>query len=326
MLKELTKESKIEGLTVIIEKRQELLTKGGKPYLALTVRDKTASIGAKLWDYKVDKHEDMKEGNVIQIWATIDAFNGALQLNIKDVAGSLEDPTLFYKRTRFDVETLWSDLVMLVNSFKEPMTKFVAEEILLKQVPFIDAFKKAPAAKTVHNAWYGGLLEHVHGLVAIAEPVIKHYQEKYRKDISRDKVMFGLLMHDAGKIIEYDYNKPSFDFTAIGVFTNHMVIGPAWVYEKANKWWAESGLTNTEHERFKLERAHLMHLLAAHHGQIEWGSPIVPASIEALLVHHLDNLDSKVMHALELIEGKEGNVPGFSERSFFEKTQYYQGV
>lgn len=327
-LKNLAKENNVEGMLVLIEKRQELVTKSGKPYLALTVRDKTASIGGKLWDYKADKHGSVKEGSVVQIWATVDEFNGALQLNLKDISESLDDPTQFFKHTRFEVEAMWSDLVILIHSFKEEMTKFVAEEILLKHDVFIDAFKKAPAAKTVHNAWYGGLLEHVHSLVSIADPVINHYQKRYCKQISRDKVMFGLLMHDAGKIIEYDYNTPSFNPTAVGVFTNHMVIGPAWVYEKANQFMATAQdlykASPAAMTRFKLERAHLMHVIAAHHGQIIWGSPVVPASIEAIIVHHLDNLDSKVMHALELVEGKTGNVPGFSERSYFEGTQFCQ--
>lgn len=324
-LKEMTKDSIVENMIVLIEDRKEAVTKNGKPYLNLVVRDKTGSIQARLWDYAEAKHGKCQSNTAAQIWATVEEFGGALQLNLKQIEESLAEPTQFYKHTRFQVEEMWSDLVKLVGGFDEPMTRFVCEEILLKHDVFIDAFKKAPAAKTVHNAWYGGLLEHVHSLTTIADPIIRHYQKRYDKPISRDKVMFGLIMHDAGKIIEYDYSKPSFDMTAIGTLTNHMVLGPAWVYEKANQFILTVNKTIQSEAvvaGFKLERAQLMHVLAAHHGQIEWGSPVVPATLEAILVHHLDNLDAKMLHAIELIEGKPGPIPGFSERSFFEKTGF----
>jgi 3'-5' exoribonuclease len=130
-----------------------------------------------------------------------------------------------------------------------------------------------------------------------------------------DKVLFGLIFHDAGKMHEYDPASPTFDVSLIGYLTPHIVLGPAWVYEAARQLPPELAAN-------RLEIAHLMHLLAAHHGQEEWGSPVRPASLEALIVHHLDNLDSKVMHALELATHKPGPVQGMSERSFAERTPY----
>lgn len=321
-LKNVTKETPVEGVIVLIEKRQEALTKAGKPFLTLNVRDKTSSMSAKIWDYDSSKHGKLLEGSVATIWATVDEFAGSLQLNIKQIEDSLEDPTQFYKSTRFKVDDMWNDLVNVVSTFKEPLTKYVTEEILIKQAYFVEAFKKAPAAKTVHNAWFGGLLEHVHSLVTIAEPIIAHYSKRYNKPISRDKVLFGLIMHDAGKILEYDYSSPAFNLTPIGLLTPHIVIGPAWVYEKANLFYQTALTLGQSPAVFKFERAHLMHILAAHHGTQEWGSPVSPASIEAVLVHQLDMIDSKTLHAIELIEGKDGPVKGFSERSYFEKSSY----
>lgn len=304
------------NLHVLVEKKSEGVTKSGKPYLNLTVRDDSRSLNGKVWDYSREFHGDVLDGSVVCIDGAVDEYQGAPQLRINTITPSSESITKFAKSTRFDVSEMWSRLVDIVGTFKEPLTKFVAEEILLKHENFVDAFKKAPAAKTVHNAWYGGLLEHVISLCGIAEPVIQHYQSRYKMNLSRDKVLFGLIMHDAGKVIEYDYSKPSFGYTKIGKLTNHIVIGPAWVYETANRF-------PTKDANFKLERAHLMHLLAAHHGTEEWGSPVKPSSLEALLVHHLDNLDSKMMHALELVEAEApGDIPGFSARSYFEKTSY----
>jgi 3'-5' exoribonuclease len=313
-MKDLTEGSEF-NLVVLVEKKKESTTKGGKAYLDLTVRDETKALNAKIWEFNPLEHFFITEGSVVGIIGTVESYNGNLQLKVKSVLKTGVDPMQFARRTRFDVEKMWADLVDMVGSFQEPLTKFVAEEILLKHDRFIQAYKKAPAAKIVHNAWYGGLLEHVHSLCAIAEPTIKHYQTKYVPKLSRDKVLFGLMMHDAGKIIEYDYTKPSFNLTGLGVLTNHMVLGPAWVYEIASKF-------SERPDNFKMERAHLMHILAAHHGQIEWGSPVKPATLEAILVHHLDNLDAKMLHAIELIEGDDGEIPGFSQKSYFEKVPY----
>lgn len=311
----------LDGESVLIEKRNEGTTKRGSPYLNLSVRDKTASLNAKIWDYNTITHGPMNVGNVVSIKATVDEYQGNNQLNITAVAESHADVSEFAKKTKFDVDEMWNGLVKIVGDFKEPLTKFVAEEILLKHGNVIEAFKKAPAARGVHNDWYGGLLEHVYSLCCLAEPIIRFYSERYYQ-IQKDKVYFGLIVHDVGKIVEYDFSNPAFQTTPIGVLTNHLVLGPAWVFEKANQYMDEFTTAHGTIDDFKKERAHLMHILAAHHGKYEWGSPVLPSSLEALIVHQLDYLDSKMMHAYGLIMDKEGSIPGFSERSYFEKAQY----
>lgn len=308
----------LEGEDLLVEKRNDSTAKNGKPYLNLTLRDKTGAIGAKLWDNLDALSQLFAEGHVVTVWGRIEEFNGVLQLNIADASPSTRDTSEFCRSTEFPIDQMWGDLVEVVGKMKEPLTKFVCEEILL-QTQFMNAFKKAPAARGMHNAWFGGLLEHVHSLCLIADPIITHYQKRYCEKISRDKVMFGLIMHDAGKIIEYDYNTPAFKSTPIGQLTNHIVLGPAWVYSTAERW---SGKATDP--KFKMERAHLMHLIAAHHGIEEWGSPLRPATLEAILVHHLDNLDAKMLHAIDFVKGKPGPIAGFSERSFADKVHYLQ--
>jgi 3'-5' exoribonuclease len=311
----------LESYHVLIETRTQNLTKAGKAYLKLSIRDTGGSLNCNLWDYDDLIHSFIKEGDTACITAVIETYNGSLQGNIKAIVPSNKSPMDFAKRTRFDVEKLWSELVDTVGKIEEPMTKFVAEELLLKHSDIIDGFKKAPAARGLHNAWYGGLLEHVWSMLRLAYPVVQHYQKHYCDKISLDKVLFGVLVHDMGKILEYDYSKPSFSFTMIGILTNHIVLGPAWIYEASNRWLKEVA-KNEDLAHFKKERAHLMHLVASHHNTNEWGSPVQPASIEAIILHHIDNIDSKVMHALELVEGKPGPVPGMSERSYIERKEY----
>jgi 3'-5' exoribonuclease len=316
MIKSLVK-GDVADIHALVEKMVVSTAKNGKPYATLTLRDKSGAIQAKIWNFDVDRYPNVKEGAVLQVVGPVDEYNGAPQMIVNDAYASTEPYGNYVNSTRFNIEQMWTELVALVDTFTEPLTKYVTEEILLKHADFIELFKKAPAAKTIHNNWHGGLIEHVHSLCTIAEPVIKHYQKRYGVAFSRDKVLFGLMLHDAAKVIEYDFSKPTIGYSALGQFTPHIVIGPAWVYEKANKCPAPP-------ENFKVERAHLMHILAAHHGQVAWGSPVVPASLEAILVHQLDYLDAKMLHAIDLIEGKTGPVAGFSERSYFEKASFYQ--
>lgn len=310
-------------LPLLIEKSSIAMTKKNTPYLRATFRDQTGAIDGVWWNYSSSLEEAVREGKVVEVTGRIDSYNGSLQLAVEDIAASSKSPDAFARWTKMDVEKIWLDLVDIIGEMKEPLTKFVSEELLLKQQAMVDGFKKAPAAKSVHNNWFGGLLEHVWSLCQIAKPVVTHYQKHYLEKISLDKVLFGLIFHDAGKIIEYDYTTPAFSFTGVGTFTNHLVLGPAWVYEKSNVWWKSFGAPAMSLDKFKIERAHLMHVLAAHHGQLEWGSPVKPASIEALLVHHLDNLDSKVLHAYDLIAGKQGPIAGFSDSSRFERVSYF---
>lgn len=314
--------SEVQSIAALVEKKSIANTKAGKPYLRFTLRDKKGSLDGVCWDWPSDSQ--LKEGDVVLVTGKIDQYNGSKQLVARELTvATTKNADDFAKQTKFNVDTLWSEVVDIMDGFVEPLTKFVVEEILTKHQEVVAAIKRAPAARGVHNAWYGGLIEHIWSLCKIADPIISHYRKNYLEYISRDKVMFGLMMHDAGKIIEYDFSTPAFRFTDIGSLTNHLVMGPAWVYEKANQWWSsnkDKGVMTVE--EFKLERAHLMHVLAAHHGQIEWGSPVRPASIEAVLVHHLDNLDSKVLHAWEFITTKKGDLATMSQNSYIEKTAF----
>jgi len=213
---------------------------------------------------------------------------------------------------------MWEEVIQAIESLKgEPLTYDVANTLIA--TPAVrNLFKRSPAATGVHNNWVGGLLEHVTSMLKIAEGVVEHYK-KYRPELSREKVIFGVIFHDIGKIVEYDQENPSFDKTPLGFLTNHIVLGPAWIYEAANSYRVED-----RHPNFKKERAHLMHLVASHHGCNEWGSPVPPATLEAIVLHHIDNLDSKFMHALSLIETaeKKSDSEQVSEYSRFEKVKF----
>jgi len=300
----------------LVDSKATSQTKAGRPFLRIVLKDQTAQIKCVLWDYNPERPLKIIEGSVYTFDILIEAYNGALQGIVLSFSGSDKEPKDFAKTTPFDIKAMWKDLSALADSFTEPLTKFVIKKILFDNPEFSKAVQTAPAARGVHNAWYGGLLEHVWSLCQIARPVLAHYKKNYFINLSTDKVYFGLILHDAGKAFEYDYSTPVFRSSPVGVLTNHIVLGPAWVYEAANQF------DGPRPANFELERAHLMHLLASHHGRLDWGSPVKPSTVEAVLVHHLDNLDAKVLHAHDCIYGKAGSVEGFSEKSYVEQTPF----
>ena len=308
----------VTGLEVLLTSAQKMTTKTGKPYMRLAVRDTSGELQGVMWD--VETHLSpvilgkLPIGKTVAIAGSVTEYAGKSQLNLTSLMLSDTDPKKFAKCTTYNVDDMWNSLVALVDNFKEPVTRFVAKS-LLETATLEEVFKIAPAATGVHNNWYGGLLEHVYSLCCAAGPIISHYKTNYFPNLSSDKVYFGLIFHDAGKVVEYDSDSPAFPKTGLGILTNHIVLGPAWVFEKANQLPMKPA-------NFKEERAHLMHLLAAHHGRIDWGSPVVPATAEAIMVHHLDNLDSKMLHAFGLIKEQAGDIEGFSARSRYEGTPY----
>jgi len=313
----------LEGIEVLVEKFSAAKTKKGSDYFSLQLRDKENSVQAKIWNADIGAKHYFKPGNVIQIWADVSEYNKKPQLTIHRFEPASSDPSQFAHCTRFPVEKLWESICNVVESFEEPLTKTLAEDLLTGDALIREIAKKAPAATNVHNNWAGGLLEHIWSMIQIAEPIIAHYKKMYRNSLSRDKVLFGVIMHDLGKIVEYNSDNPAFPATPTGILTNHIVLGPAWIYHQSKRIQSmQEGTRGWEDINWKEETSLLMHLVASHHGQFEWGSPVKPATLEAVLLHFLDNMDSKFMHALDLIEKGEGSVQGFSERSYYEGVSY----
>ena len=308
------------GFVTLIEKSTAGLAKNGKPFASYVFRDNEYTLEGKEWDCATPHAAN----SVVFVEGKMEEFAGKAQINVTFIeANNTLRPEQFYRGTPFDVEKLWADLVELVHSFKEPLTAYVAEDILCDS-NLIERIKKSPAATGVHNNWFGGLLEHIWSLCTIAEPLIAHYKKHYAPQLSRDKVLFGLMMHDLGKVVEYNSANPAFPKTGNGILANHMVLAPAWIYHSAQRFAQKHDIYGVvgSPEEFESMTYELMHLVAAHHGRIDWGSPVVPATLEAVLVHHLDNLDSKMLHAWDLIANTTGDIPGFSAWSKYERTPF----
>lgn len=315
--------STLVNVDVLIESCSMGKTKGGKNYFSLKVRDKENSVDAKIWDGDPNMKKSLKVGTVIRITADVSEYRHKPQITIQEYFTTDLNPADFANTSRFDAEKLWESVAAVVESFEEPLTKGVAEQLLLSDPVVAGLVKIAPAATNVHNNWVGGLLEHIWSMIQLAEPVVAHYKKNYYPKLSRDKVLFGVMMHDLGKIVEYDCHNPAFPATPNGVLVNHIVIGPAWVYNASE--YLEGMYKDTptyEGVDWKSETSQLMHLIASHHWSAEWGSPVKPSTLEAVLLHFLDNMDSKFMHAFDLIDKGQGNIEGFSDSSYYERTSY----
>jgi hypothetical protein len=184
-----------------------------------------------------------------------------------------------------EADDLWSGLSSIVDSMTEPVTRHVARKLMARP-GFAESFKRAPASRCANVSEAGSLIARAHRLCRLGEVVVEHYQQRLVTAVSRDKVMFGLLFQDAAETYEYDLDDPAFGRTPIGKLTPHAVLGPAWVYFAAGSFPNRGSF-----DGFAVEVAHLMHILAAHHGCPEFGSPVRPATLEAVLVHAIDAID-----------------------------------
>jgi len=256
------------------------------------------------------KGEAFAPGTVVVADYSEDSYNGQTQLKVQSIH-QVHDPDFVMqaaKKSTLDIERLFQEIQSTVAAMESAFIRDLLNEILFTKPAICHKFKIAPAATGVHNAWVGGLCEHVWSMMRIAKSLVHHYSSTYNIPVSEDKVLFGVIMHDLGKIMEYDVANPAFPLTPGGVLANHIVTGPLYVYQAATK-------VRTMDATVYNDTMELIHLIASHHGEIEWGSPVRPATIEAMILHHVDNLDTKVMHSIELATGEEGNIAGFSKWS-----------
>jgi 3'-5' exoribonuclease len=192
----------------------------------------------------------------------------------------LEDPEVepadYFPCSKRDPEEMWTELQGIIASFKNPHLRSLLE-LIFADPKTAALYKRAPAAKSIHHACLGGLIEHVLSLCGLCRMMAAHYQ-----DVDLDLLLTAAMLHDIGKIEELSYDR-SFSYTAAGQLVGHIVMGLQMVGTAIGK------LPDFP-PKLKLL---LEHTLLSHHGELEFGSPKVPMFPEALLFHHLDNLDSK---------------------------------
>jgi len=254
--------------------------KDGGKYLALVLKDRTGEMEARMWDNAAESAPEFEQGDVVKLRALVCRYQERLQMKVERIRAAVEgeyDPADFLPATTKDVDALWAELNGYVESFRDPHLKALLRAFL-DDPEIAAAFRAAPAAKAMHHAWLGGLLEHVVSLMGVCDLAAMHYPE-----IHRDLLLTGALLHDIGKLQELVW-KNSFDYTIEGQLVGHITIGYGMIEKK---------LATLPEFPARL-RVLVEHMVLSHHGRYEYGSPKLPMIPEAILLHYLDDMDAKM--------------------------------
>lgn len=269
----------------IVTSKQVKSKKSGEPYLALTLADRSGMLEAKAWDNVHEMIGAFDQDNIIKVKGLLNKYNNRWQLTIhklRRMEESEADFTDYLPKTTKDVEELWRKLGEFVASMSNPYLKTLLEAFM-GDADIATAYKNAPAAKTLHHAFIGGLLDHVISLFQLCDLAVRNYP-----NVDRDLLLTGVFLHDIGKIHEISYGR-SFTYTTRGQLLGHMIIELEMLHAKILIVGQQMSSPFPEDLKVLLE-----HLIISHHGQYEFGSPKLPMFPEALMLHYLDDLDSKM--------------------------------
>lgn len=296
-----------------IVKARENVTKAGKPYLDLEISDGTATEKFKIWEDS-DAYEafhDYVDGDCVRIDASF--WRNQYGLNVDRLrVRSLEkqEITDLFAGTperRAALDRDWADITAFINEIVDPRLRLLSQTYLQE---YGEKFRRAAAARDYHHARRGGLLEHTTQMMRSGAALATAYPA-----LNWDLIRAGILFHDCGKLWELDYQPQGFvsPMTTIGELLGHITIG----IELVNKLWR--GLeSNTEFAAAtqpprELVREHLLHLIASHHGQKEYGAPVTPRTPEAWMLHHIDNIDAHIEMLAQTYAEKAQTTPGIYE-------------
>jgi 3'-5' exoribonuclease len=252
--------------------------KDGSRYFALTLCDSTGNIEARVWT--AADAGDFDPGDVVKVRGEVCRYNEKLQINIDRIRRAapgeynLGD---FVPQSERDIDEMWTELEAWIASFTDPHLKALLESFLHDDA-IAAALRQAPAAKALHHAWIGGLLEHILSLMGLCDLVAHHYPQ-----INRDLLLTGVVLHDIGKLRELRWGT-SFEYSLEGQLLGHITIGLGMIEKKID----------AIPDFPPAKRLLVEHLVLSHHGKYEYGSPKLPMTPEAIMLHYLDDLDAKM--------------------------------
>lgn len=294
----------------LVKQVQFLKKKDSSDFISLKLADKTGDIEAKLWDNVAEIQAQLKDGVYVKVQGDVGEYLGKKQLTIKKIrlAESTEiDPSDFFRTTKKNIDEMFENLKGLVSTLDDENVKSLLFSFINDQ-EIAAAYKKAPAAVNMHSACIGGLLEHVTGLLDLGNYVCAQYPQ-----IDRNLLIAGIILHDIGKLKELDYSGP-FKYTTDGILVGHLTIGIKMLNEKI------STLSHFPEEKRML----LEHMILSHHGQAAFGSPKTPQTLEAVVLHYLDNLEAKITGFSEFVEMNQPDANGWTPKAFmFDNRQLY---
>jgi 3'-5' exoribonuclease len=284
-IREIQPGERIDDQIFMIAQKDLRTTNNGGLYIHAVLADATGQMLARMWNASQELYESMPDSGPMRIRGRVESYKGKPQFileGLRQVAPGEVDPSDFLPRTPHNIEKMWAHLLEIMRGVKHPDLRALLAQFLNDKV-FAANFQRAPAARTNHHAYIGGLLEHTLGLLELGLLVLPRYPRA-----SPDLVLTGIFLHDAGKTAELAYES-AFSYTNEGQLLGHIVQVSLWIQAHART--AEAALGRPfDHDVLMA----LLHIVVAHHGKYEFGSPKLPATAEAILVHHLDNLDAKL--------------------------------
>ena len=292
LIRNLKDKEHVDGLLLVKEKVVGV-GKNGKPFMSIQVGDATGAIDARVWDKVDELAREFEVGDVVKIKGQVQIYMNRKQLvvhrleRVAPESVNLED---FLPKTEREPLDMLTELVALVKTLKNDQIKQLLLDTL-EDAEIRPKILRAPAAKSVHHSWIGGLLEHILSICKIMEFMAAHY-----KMLNRDLLIFGAIYHDIGKIWELSYDN-GISYTDRGRLIGHLHMGCELLDKKASR------ILGFDDEL----RDVLKHIILSHHGRLEYGSPKRPKFLEALVVAMVDDFDSKVASVHSLIENEKAS-------------------
>ncbi|MDR1324328.1 MAG: HD domain-containing protein [Candidatus Margulisbacteria bacterium] len=314
MTKPLLKDLKLNETTdtfLAVARRQEKTTKNGEPYLNVRLADASGETEANIWKEYSELFPQIQENTVVKVRGSLNEYKGKRQFNVGQIriaaAGEYELGD-FIRQTKKDIAQTLQKVKDVLLAVSDPDLKKLAE-VFLSDAKLMADFAKAPAAQNVHSACIGGLLEHTAALLDLALFVAAQYS------LNKDLLLFGTFLHDIGKTRELDFAKMTFGYTDAGQLVGHISMGLEILQEKIRQ------LPDFPPEKKML----LEHLILSHHGQLEFGSPRVPLTREAIALHLIDNIDAKLVGFDEFVEKNPTDSNWTAKAFMFDNRSLYVG-
>ncbi len=312
-IKDIREKDQVTG-SFLVTKKETGMSKSGKPYLNLKLMDSTGELEARVWEDAEELGKKFHKNDVVSIRGFAVAYQGGIQVNVTSVNALAESEYSirdFLPSSQKDPAAMMAELDNIISGMNDKSLRALLTSIF-KDPEIRELFSLAPAAKSMHHSYLGGLLEHTLSICGLAEKIAGHY----KKGINKDLLLAGAILHDIGKIYELSYRR-SFDYTDEGRLLGHITIGVELIDDKIRNIAGFPEMTAVL----------LKHMLLSHHGQLEFGSPKRPKTIEAIILSYIDDLDAKVSAVQALAENeREKDSSWTSYQKLFERYIYKGGV
>ncbi len=284
----------------LISEVRQAETKAGKLYLSLKIMDNSGELTGRVWDNAAQLATVCVQGKIVKLTAQAQSYKNELQVKVvraESVDQELIDISSFLPSTPKDIEEMGDQLTKIIQSIENKYIKKLLLSLVNDQELW-ELIKKAPAAKMMHHAYIGGLLEHTLAICQLVDQVTPLYPA-----IDRSLLLAGAVLHDIGKVKEFSFDTPPFNYTDQGRLVGHMMISIEIIQEKISKM-----------KDFPKETALLIkHLILSHHGRYEFGSPALPMTREAFVLNFLDDLDAKMNYMDTLSNQAQGEEYQWSD-------------